>query len=120
MSCRGLIEGILLAVLAITILALRHRIVDYIIRRIEMKRRNTLVLRAMDLKRKYRTARAEENWTEANRLQREYLRTKNAIRAMDRAAGIEKAPGDVAASTEDRSNKTQSVYHSSGEDASHD
>lgn len=117
---RGLIEGILLAALGVTILLCRHRIADYLVRRINMKRRDALAKRALNLKRKYRAARTAEDWPEANRLQREYLRTKAVIRALDRAAEKEKAPGDVAASTESMVKRTTQVYHDFGEDASHD
>lgn len=107
MSPRGLIEGILLAAMALTLLACRRRIVDYIIRGIDMKRRDALARQALDIKRKYRAARADEDWPNAMRLQQEYRRITGAIARLDRAMKAkEKAPGDVAASTESRSNKT--------------
>ena len=121
MSYRGLIEGILLAALGLTLLACRHRIVDYIIRRNDMKRRDALAKQALALKRKYRDARADEDWPSAQRLQREYRQITRAIARLDRAMKAkEKAPGGVAAPTESRSNKTTQVYPDSGEDASHD
>lgn len=121
MSPRGLIEGILLAALGVAILVCRRRIVDYIIRRNDMKRRDALAKQALDLKRKYRAARADEDWPSAQRLQREYRQITGEIARLDRTMKAkEKAPGDVAASTESRSNKTTQVYHDSGEDASHD
>ena len=117
-EARGLIEGILMAALALTLLACRHRIVDYIIGRIDMKRRDVLAKQALVIKRKYRAARADEDWPNAMRLQQEYRRITGTIARLDRAMKAkEKAPGDVAASTESRSNKTTQVYHDSGEDA---
>lgn len=120
MSPWGLIEGILLAALGLTILLCRRMIADYLARRIDMNRREALAQRALELKRRYREARAAGNWQEAARMRREYQRVKNKIRELDQAINKEKAPGDVAASTEGRSEKTTQVYHDSGEDARHD
>ena len=117
-EARGLIEGILLAALALTLLTCRHRIANYLVRRIDMKRRDALAKQALVIKRKYRAARADEDWPSAQRLQREYRQITGAIARLDRAMKAkEKAPGGVAAPTESRSNKTTQVYHDSGEDA---
>ena len=144
-EARSLIEGILMAALALTLLACRHRIVDYIIGRIDMKRRDALARQALVIKRKYRAARADEDWPNAMRLQQVYRRITGTIARLDRAMKAkEKAPGKVgnpkgfqvaqrlptaqscglrrgtdgvAAPTESRSNKTIQVYHDSGEDA---
>ena len=85
-----------MAALALTLLACRHRIVDYIIGRIDMKRRDALARQALVIKRKYRAARADEDWPNAMRLQQVYRRITGTIARLDRdMKAKEKAPGKV-------------------------
>lgn len=84
MSPLGLIEGILLAILAGCILGFRHRIANYITEVIVVHDRDRLTNRALVLKRKYRAARAAEDWPAAQAAQREYQRIVNQIKAIDR------------------------------------
>lgn len=81
--------------------------------------RHELTLQALEAKRAYKAAKAAKDERSMAEARRRYQWLTHMIAKIDKVRKAkEKAPGDVAASTESTPNKTHSVYHDSGEDAS--